>query len=69
MGNSKPYVAVSTEDYRKKAQECREQAEQSILPHDKAEWLRLAQQWEKLAEGVEAARAAKGGASSSKDRP
>ena len=39
--------------YRQHAQEAIEQAERCISPSDKAAWLRIAQQWLKLAEDTE----------------
>jgi hypothetical protein len=45
----------SADEYRKKADECREQAERSISPIDKSAWLRIAEQWLKLAQETDAA--------------
>jgi hypothetical protein len=45
---------TSKAEYRQKAEECRQRAAQSILPHDKAEWLRLAREWQKLADSAAA---------------
>ena len=42
-------------NYRLKAEECRQQAERSTLSTDKAHWLRLAEDWQTLAESVEQA--------------
>jgi hypothetical protein len=39
-------------DYRRKAEECRKQAEISG-PEDKAQWFRVAEEWQWLAESVE----------------
>jgi hypothetical protein len=39
--------------YRKNAEDCRQQAERSKLPGDRAAWLRLAEQWLKLAQDAE----------------
>jgi hypothetical protein len=36
--------------YRKQAEEARQHAENAINPLDKAEWLRLAGEWSKLAQ-------------------
>ena len=48
-------VPVSrADDYRRKAEECRLQASKSIRADDKATWLQMAEDWQRLAEGVEA---------------
>ena len=39
--------------YRKNTEDCRQQAERSKLPTDKAAWLKLAEQWQTLAEQTE----------------
>ena len=39
--------------YRKNAEDCRQQAEMSKSLTDKAAWLKLAEQWLKLAEQAE----------------
>jgi hypothetical protein len=42
------------EQFRKQAQECRLLAEKAISPLDKQEWLRLADEWTRLAREAEA---------------
>jgi hypothetical protein len=42
--------------FRKKAEECREQAERAINPLDKEAWLRVAGEWLKLAAADDARR-------------
>ena len=39
--------------FRKQAEECREQAAQAINPLDKESWLRVAEEWLKLAMSAE----------------
>jgi hypothetical protein len=41
------------ERYRKKAEECRQQAEKAVSPLDKKAWLQLAMDWIKLAQAPE----------------
>ena len=38
------------EYYRRQAKTCREMAEKATDPHDREEWLRLAQEWIEMAE-------------------
>ena len=40
-------------DYRQIAAECQRQAETSIAPHEKQQWLRLTERWLKLAEAID----------------
>jgi hypothetical protein len=42
--------------YRSRADECRLQAEKAVNPIDKEAWLRLATDWTKMAQAVEARR-------------
>jgi hypothetical protein len=42
------------EEYRKQAEECRVQAALSLNEADKAAWLRMADEWLKLAASVDA---------------
>ena len=42
--------------FRKEAEECREQAAKAISPLDKEEWLCLAAEWIKLAQGTDGPR-------------
>ena len=47
---------VSDQDiarYKNKAEECRQQAEKSLSSLDKESWLRLAEDWTKMAQEVE----------------
>jgi hypothetical protein len=39
--------------YRQKAEECRRHALVALSPEEKAMWLQVAQEWEKLAEKVD----------------
>jgi hypothetical protein len=41
------------EEYRRQAAECRRQAARAVSEVQKAEWLRLAQDWLSLANGAE----------------
>ena len=42
--------------FRKQAEECREEAAKAVSPLDKEEWLRLAEEWLKMASSVDARR-------------
>ena len=42
--------------FRKQAEECREQAAKAVNPIDKEAWLRLAEEWLKMASSVDARR-------------
>jgi hypothetical protein len=42
-----------SDQYRKQAETCREQAEHSVKPADRAFWLLLAQNWQTLAQDSE----------------
>lgn len=44
-----------TEHYRKEAEGCRQRAVQTNHPNDKAAWLKMAADWQSLAESTEAA--------------
>jgi hypothetical protein len=39
--------------YRKQAEECRQQAAKAVSPVDKEAWLRVAEEWLKLATSAE----------------
>jgi hypothetical protein len=39
--------------FRKQAEECREQAAEAVNPLDKEAWLRIAEEWLKLASSVD----------------
>jgi hypothetical protein len=39
--------------FRKQAEECREQATEAVNPLDKEAWLRIAEEWLKLASSVD----------------
>lgn len=41
--------------YRRNADDCRQRSLQARLPADKANWLKIAEEWQKLAEEVDAA--------------
>jgi hypothetical protein len=50
----KPRSAVSkAKAVREHADECRRQAEWSLVPADKARWLRIAEKWLKIAQEIE----------------
>jgi hypothetical protein len=44
---------IDVERFRKEAEECRQQAEKTVVPIDKEAWLRRAADWTKLAEDTE----------------
>jgi hypothetical protein len=44
----------NTEEYRRNAHQCREQAGESVQIGDKAAWLKLAEDWQRLAEQADA---------------
>jgi hypothetical protein len=49
-------VAMSDADaqrFRQEAEECRQLAEKAISPRDREEWLRLAAEWDTLAQAAE----------------
>ena len=54
------YPVAMSDDYaarfRKQAEECREQAAKAVNPIDKEAWLRLAEEWLKMASSVDARR-------------
>jgi hypothetical protein len=39
--------------FRKQAEDCRQQAERAVSPHDRDVWLRLAADWTKLAQSAD----------------
>lgn len=41
------------ERFKRRAEECRSMAEQAFSEHDREGWLRLAIEWDKLAENAE----------------
>jgi hypothetical protein len=44
---------VKPDEYRRKADECRDRAATASRPDDKAAWLRMAEQWQLLAQDTE----------------
>ena len=42
-----------TDRFRKQAEDCRQQAAKAVSPLDKEAWLRVAEEWIKLAMSVE----------------
>jgi hypothetical protein len=50
-------MAENPVEYRQNAEECREQASRAIRTEDKARWLKLAQDWQTLAEVADASAA------------
>jgi hypothetical protein len=48
-----PSSQTDAERFRKKAEECRDLAEKAMSPLDKEAWLRLAEDWLKLAREAE----------------
>jgi hypothetical protein len=51
----------SAERYRRNADDCRERSLQARTLADKANWLKIAEEWQKLAEQVDAANSHKDG--------
>jgi hypothetical protein len=49
-------MADEADRFRKQAEECREQAAKAMSPLDKEAWLRVAEEWLKLALSVESRR-------------
>jgi hypothetical protein len=47
---------TTSDEYRKFAQECRQQAEKTWRPDEKAMWLKLAEQWQRMAEDLDGSR-------------
>ncbi|MBR1210249.1 hypothetical protein [Bradyrhizobium sp. JYMT SZCCT0180] len=45
---------MSAELYRNNADDCRQRSLQARTPADKANWLKIAEEWQKLAEEVDA---------------
>jgi len=46
-------VVSKAKAFREHADECRRQAEWSLVPADKARWLRIAEKWLKIAQEIE----------------
>lgn len=46
-------AASDSERFRRRAEECRSTAERALSDDDKEGWLRLAAEWEKLAESAD----------------
>jgi len=46
-------MADDPDMFRKLAEECREQAAKAVNPVDKQQWLRLSEEWLKLAQAAE----------------
>jgi hypothetical protein len=44
---------TAADRYRREADECRRSAENALRPIDREAWLRLASDWERLAEGAQ----------------
>jgi hypothetical protein len=44
---------MTSAEYRDRAHEAREQAERSFRPSDKEAWLRMAEEWMKLAQSLD----------------
>jgi hypothetical protein len=44
---------VEAAKFRQLAEECRQRAEKTISPIDEKEWLRMAEEWDKLALSAE----------------
>lgn len=44
------------DEYRRNASDCRIQAHKAVRPQDRASWLKIAAQWEDLAEAADATR-------------
>jgi hypothetical protein len=54
-------VPDSAERYRQNADDCRQRSFRARLPADKANWLKIAEEWQKLAEEVDEANRARQG--------
>ena len=50
-------MSDSAERYRQNADDCRQRSLQARTAADKANWLKIAEEWQKLAEDVDAAEA------------
>ena len=50
-------MSDSAERYRHNADDCRQRSLQARTAADKANWLKIAEEWQKLAEDVDAAEA------------
>jgi hypothetical protein len=50
-------MSDSAELYRQNADDCRQRSLQARTAADKANWLKIAEEWQKLAEDVDAAEA------------
>jgi hypothetical protein len=48
-------MSDSTERYRQNADDCRQRSMQARAAADKANWLKIAEEWQKLAEEVDLA--------------
>jgi hypothetical protein len=46
-------MADDTDKFRKLAEECRQQAAKAVSPIEKQQWLRLSEEWLKLAQAAE----------------
>jgi hypothetical protein len=51
----------SAELYRHNADDCRQRSLQARAPADKANWLKIAEEWQKLAEEIDVANSPKDG--------
>jgi hypothetical protein len=51
----------SAERYRQNADDCRQRSLQARSAADKANWLKIAEEWQKLAEGVDVANSPRDG--------
>jgi hypothetical protein len=47
-------MKMSAELYRENAGRCRQRSMEALTPEGKAHWLRIAEEWEKLAKHAEA---------------
>jgi hypothetical protein len=52
---------MAAERYRQNADDCRQRSLQARTPADKANWLKIAEEWQKLAEEVDLANGSAGG--------
>ena len=43
-------VLSTADEFRDKAEDCRQQSDKAVSPRDKAVWLRIAESWLKLAQ-------------------
>ena len=64
------FYEPSSKLYRKNADDCRERATRALTPESRVGWLRIAEEWQKLSEEMEAVEAKRqGGADPPQPQP